>query len=394
MANFCAPSGRFNNCFDGSARNAGAIENSIGDAYDLNRGVTRHSDSFQTFPAPHDGSHPGPETEPQGFSITLAEFVKRRFVPDCVAPRRLAGRSHFHFILKHVLTPEEMARAFEIPSPVKESGLRSLADWPYLGSLPLQNIDQNAIQSLTSAALKAGYSTQTAIHIRNVVRSIFIHAIKTKCFAGDNPASLVPSPVIERKTSPSLTVAELRQTMQIMRYPEKPIALFAILTDMNLSEICGLQWRFVNVTTYPRQVETELLPPRTIAVRNLSYRGEFGPVSEGRKRLLPIPAMLFSVLTDLKNRTKFSNFHDFVFASRRGTPIYPENVGTRRLKAAGKILDMPWLSWSAFHRTRLDLISQFGRRMDRELEQMLPIYEPPISNMHQRRPSATLFKRS
>lgn len=327
-----------------------------------------------------------------GNAITLAEFVKHKFVPECVTPRRLAGRTHFQFILRHILTPEEVAGAFGVPAPTKHSSLRSVADWPYLGSLPLHNIDRNAIQSLTATALKAGYSAQTAIHIRNVLRSIYVHAIRTKCFAGENPASRVPCPVVIRKTSRSLNVTELRQAMQMMRYPEKPIALLAILTDMNLSEICGLQWRYVNLANYPRQIESELLPPRTIAVRHQSYRGEFSPVTEGRKRLLPIPDMLFSILSDLKSRDRFSSLQDFVLASRRGTPICPENIGTRRLKAVGKILEIPWLSWSAFHRTRLELKSRLGQRMNRELEQILPIYEPAAGNTRPLTYSATLMR--
>lgn len=314
-------------------------------------------------------------------SITLAEFVKRRFVPECVAPRRLAGRTHFQSILRHVLTPEEVARAFGISMRARVPSLRSIPDWPYLGSLPLQHIDHTAIRYLTSTALKAGYSTQTAVHIRNVIRSIFVHAIKTNCFVGENPASLVSFPAVVRKTARSLTLDELRQAMQMMRYPEKLIALFSILTDMNLSEICGLQWRCVNLANHPRELESELLPPRTIAVRNQSYRGEFSPVVNGRKRFLPIPHLLLSVLGDMKSRDKFSNLYDFVFASRRGTPIYPENVGTRKLKAVGKILDIPWLSWSSFHRTRLDLKSRLGQRMNRELEQILPIHESTMTHV-------------
>ena len=353
---FCVPSGPVDSCFRG----------------------------FTTYPGCLEG--------PAGEAITLAEFVKRKFVPECVAPRRLAGRSHFQFILRHILAPEEVAGAFGVTAPTRDSSLRSVADWPYLGSLPLHHIDGNAIQSLTATALKAGYSTQTAIHIRNVIRSIFVHAIKSKCFAGDNPASRVPFPAVIRKTSRPLTVTELRQAMQMMRYPEKSIALLAILTDMNLSEICGLQWRYVNLANYPRQLDLELVPPRTIAVRHQSYRGEFSPVTEGRKRFLPIPNLLFSLLSDLKNRDKFSNLQDFVLASRRGTPIYPENIGTRRLKAVGKILEIPWLSWSAFARTRLDLKSRLGPHMNRELEQILPLHEPPAGSKRQKKCSTAPMK--
>jgi len=169
--------------------------------------------------------------------------------------------------------------------------------------------------------------------------------------------------------------------MPMMRYPEKHIALFATLTDMNLSEICGLQWKYVNLSQDRRLVEAELLPARTIAIRNQSYRGEFGTVIGSRRRFIPIPTVLCSLLIELKNRKVFSGLQDFVLVSRRGTPIYPENVGTRRLKVIGRILDIPWLSWSVFHRTHLDLKSQFGQRMSREIEQVLPINSAAFYNV-------------
>jgi integrase len=365
------PSGLGYHCFDASAKAA----TSINEAEDLKQEYAAHSVPLQIRTGVHCETHQPPAVRPHDFSGTLAEFVKRKFVPEYVAPRKLAGRSHFQFILRHVLTPRDVAQAFGISAELKEPSLRSIPDWPYLGSLPLQHIDAAAIQRLTSTALKAGYSTQTAVHIRNVIRSIFAHALRTNCFVGENPASFVVFPAMARKNSRSLTIVELRQVMRMMRYPEKPIALFAVLTDMNLSEICGLQWRCVNLANHPRQLETELLPPGTIAVRSRSYRGEFSPVVNGRRRSFPISNLLFSVLSDLRSRDKFSNLQDFVFASRRGTPISPENVGTRKLKAVGKVLDIPWLSWSTFHRTRLDLKTRFGQRMDRELEQTIPIHE-------------------
>lgn len=47
-------------------------------------------------------------------SIYLAEFVERRFVPEYVSTKRAAGRAHFQAILKHILTPERVVRAFGV----------------------------------------------------------------------------------------------------------------------------------------------------------------------------------------------------------------------------------------------------------------------------------------
>jgi integrase len=318
-----------------------------------------------------------PEFGSESSSINLAEFVKRKFVPDYVSSRRLAGRAHFQSILKHVLTPEQVAHAFET-SPDRTAKLRSIPGWPYLGSLRLGEIDREAIQRLISTALAMGYSTQTATHIRNVVRSIFAHAILTRYFFDKNPAALVSLPAMKRKELHTLTLSQLRQMMQMMRYPERVITLFVILTGMNVAEICGLQWKYVNLSNDRHLVDADRIPPRTICIRKQSYRGEFGPVIESRKRVLPIPELLFSILRDLKNRQRFTGLQDFVLASRSGTPIYPENIAARRLKGIGRALEMPWLSWSVFHRTHLNLKSQFGRHLNKELERILPVDQSMI----------------
>lgn len=330
---------------------------------------------------PRETSHPASDTDPKQTPMTLADFVKTRFIGDCVTPRMLSGRAHFKSILKHVLTPEQIAHAFGIPSETKKMRLRSSPDWPYLGSLPLHHIDQIAVQSLTSTALRTGYSPQTVLHIRNVVSAIFAHAIHTNNFVGDNPASRVKVPVVAKKAPQALTIPQLVHMMRIMRYPEKQIALIAILTGMNLSEICGLQWKYVNLSREHRLVEAELLPARTVAIRNQSYRGEFRAVIDGRRRFLPIPNALLSILINLKDRQAFSDPEDFVLVSRKGTPINPANIGTRRLKAIGTVLDIPWLSWSTFHRTHLDLKCKFGPRISLEIEQVLRITNPRLHNI-------------
>jgi integrase len=318
----------------------------------------------------------------QQFTITLEEFVKSTFIPECVAQRKLAGRIHFQFILGLILAPDQFANAFGIHSRKKKPGAKSAPDWPYLGSLPLRLIDQTAVQFLISTALKAEYSTQTVIHIRNVIRSIFICALKTNHFAGNNPAAHIAVPAIARRNPRSLTVSQLAPTMQMMRYPERPIAAFAVLTGMNISEICGLQWKYLNLTTHARGLDSELLPARMMAVRYQSYRGEFRPVINSRKRIIFLPDALFSLCCDLKERSRFTDLDDFVFASRKGTPINPDNFGTRRLKAIGKLLEMPWLSWSAFQRTHVSLKAQFGQRMSRELEKIL-FTDTAIRNRHE-----------
>jgi site-specific recombinase XerD len=311
-------------------------------------------------------------TDSEYSSMRLAEFVQNRFVPEYVALRESAGRAHFRAILKYILPHEQVARAFVVAAHKKKPRLDANQNWPYLDSLRLRDISPDKIAELASAALSSGYSTQTVAHIRNVVHVIFSHAIKTGCYLGENPASLVTLPAITRKQPHRLTLTQLKQIMHVMRYPERHLALLVILTDMNVAEICGLQWNYVNLSSQTYPVQEESLPSRTIAVRNKWYRGELSATGN-RNRLIVASDVLCSVFQELKNRKHFCGADDFVLASRAGTPIHPENVAARRLKTIGKRFEMPWLSWHVFHRTRVNLQSELGRHFDKELENVLSL---------------------
>ena len=198
-------------------------------------------------------------------------------------------------------------------------------------------------------------------------------AIRTGYFTGSNPASLVIIPEMSRKEAHALDLTQLKDVIHEMHYPEKEIAIFSILTEMSVAEICGLQWKYVNVSNVSRGIEDEVILPKTIAVRMQSYRGEFGDVPGSRRRLIRAPEALCSILRDLKGRNQFTTPDDFVLVSRNGTPIHPENVAARRLKQIGQSLGMSWLSWRVFYRTRVALRSEFGRRLHEELDKILEI---------------------
>ncbi len=308
--------------------------------------------------------HPGPAT-------SIGEFIERRFIPEHVAIKRPAGRSYFRTILNHVLPPEQVARAFALGPENPRNKLKAIPDWPYLDSVRLSEVSPEMIQHLTARALEQGYSIQTATHIRNVVRVILSHAIRTGCYTGPNPANLVTLPAMTRRETHTLNLDELKRVVHTMHYPEREIALFAILTDMSVAEICGLQWKYLNTSNTSRLVGEEFIPAKTIAVRKQAYRGQFGAVTASRQKFIRVPDVLCSILHGLKNRKQFTAPHDFVLISRNGTPIHPENVAARRLKTTGRSLKMPWLSWRDFHRTRILLKLEFGRRLDEEFEKIL-----------------------
>jgi len=313
--------------------------------------------------------------------ISFLEFVEQRFVPEFVSIKRSSGRTHYRAILKHVLPPREVTRVFGMTAREGKDKLETIPTWPYMDALRLSEVTHEAVQRLTSAALIHGYSIQTATHIRNVISAIFSHAIRTGFYSGENPAALVKLPPMRRRQPHALSFQEVKELLQAMCYPEREIALFAMLTNMNVAETCGLQWKYLNLSSTICKVEHELILPKTIAIRKQSYRGELSSVIASRRRLVRIPPLLCLALEQVRSRNEFTKPQDFVLISRNGTPIHPENVAARRLKRLGRSFQMPWLSWSVFQRTRLDsnvgLVSRLHEEFENDRDFRLAIFPVP-----------------
>jgi site-specific recombinase XerC len=302
--------------------------------------------------------------------MTVADFIERKFVPEYVFGRATRTRLYFQAILKYIVSPSRVSSAFGLEGSSGKQ-MKDVSHWPFMDAIHLADVTPEAIQNLLAVSIEQGYSARTTMHIRDVIRNVFSYAELSGDYVGINPATLVVAPTIERKQAHLLSLGDLRQMIRLMGYPERSIAIFILSTDMNVSEICGLQWKYANLTFANRPLEDEMLPPRSIAIRNQSYRGVFEPVKSRRRRVLTMGELAHNELTWLKRRERFVSSEDFVIASRTGTPILSDNVALRKLKAIGRAIDVPWLSWRALHRTRMNLIRQFGRYLNRELERAL-----------------------
>jgi integrase len=323
------------------------------------------------FQHPGSGAGSEPGSDAQLADMTMAEFVATRFLPDHIAIKTSPGKRHYQAILKHVLTPEEVETIFGGSGDSSRAKMHPKADWPYMSDVKLRETSPEHVQRLITAALNGGYSSQTIRHIRNVVGAVFSHALRTRHFSGDNPASLVVLPGMKRRESHCLTLEQTIKVLELMQYPEREVTLFVILTSMNIAEICGLQWKFVNLTEHHLSREGQSIPPRSILVRNQWYRGELCTVPAGRRKSIPIPQLLFTVLHTL-SRTKSSGWNDFVLSTKSGRPINQINLAARRLKHIGRELEMPWISWQVLRRTRAVLAYEFGTQIQHELAKALP----------------------
>ena len=327
-------------------------------------GLASEAHRKTTAQSPHDRATPAPHPK-----MAFSDFAKDWFIPEFAAAKRASGRTHFRAILKHVLPPETVDAAFGIAARPNQGTLSTVSDWPYLDRVQLSEVTPEMIRNLALTAVTRGYSIQTATHIRNVIRAVFSYALQTGCYAGQNPAALVRLPALPRPHRRALTLEQLQLLVRAMRHPEKELALFTLLTEMSVVEICGLQWKFINLASVSMWADGEFIPPKTIAVRYQHYRGEFSAIAGNRRRFVRVPETIGSLIGYLKNtRRQFTRPQDFVLAARNGSPVNAENIAVRRLKSLEKSLQIPCLSWAALKRTRSALRSEFGKDWSREIE--------------------------
>jgi integrase len=300
-------------------------------------------------------------------AVSLATFIERKFIPNHVERKTLAGRTHYQAILKHVLRPETVDRFFVPYVGVPKARLKALPDWPYLDDVRLCDITPDHVRRVTSSALAHGYSPQTVKHIRNVIGATISHAKREGMFSGDNPISKVELPPIVRRTSHNLSIAQAKMILGMMEYPEREIALMSFGTGMSISEICGLQWRRVNLTSRTLYSEGDFVAPRSILVKYQWSATGLADVSVNRVRRVEIPDPVFRLLLSLKRARKRAGPDCFVLASRSGNPICPASIRMSKLKPIGRRLGMPWLSWQVLKRAHDSLLRELRIQLNDEL---------------------------
>lgn len=323
----------------------------------------------------------------QRSSITVAEFIERKFAPEFVESKTLLGRLYYQSMLKHIVNPEEVVRIFHVGKEMRKTSLKSVADWPYLGHIPLRDVRSESVQNLTSTALKQGYSTQTAAHIRNVVSTIFDFAKKEMFFSGENPARAVQLPKLPPTNLPHLTHAQMIQLIATMEYPVREITLLSIIVGMNVGEICGLRWKRVNLNEHEIvRSDSEVIPPKTIIVREEWARSQLITVPQRRMSTRKIPTSLLPILRELKYRGDFIEPDDFVFVSRGGNPINPSNVLAGGLKPIARELKIPSLSWRHLRGIRRALLAELGNHFQSQMARLVhAVASHELNNLKGRR---------
>jgi integrase len=296
-------------------------------------------------------------------NISLAEFVSVKFLPEYIRQKSAAGQRHYQAMLKHILHPETVDQIFQ--SGV--SRMKAIPGWPYLDQVKLCNVSEHHVRDLTQIAEARGYSAQTVKHIRNALGVIIAHAQRERLFADENPVARVEIPPLCRKRLPDLTIAQAKAMLGAMQFPEREIALIAITTGMSVQEICGLQWKDVNLSKTPAECEGKLIPPGCILLRQHWYPDGIASLHSNRVRIIEVPQPLMLTLLRLRQEASHLDANSFVLAARSGDPIRPAALQKSRLSAIGRRIAMPTLSWRHIRRAHSAILSELRVQLSTDL---------------------------
>ncbi len=307
----------------------------------------------------------GPGSE-QFSRLSLAAFVGDKFIPDHVVQKSFAGRKHYQAMLKHILRPETVDMLFPHSSDARMR-MKAIPGWPYLDEVEVSQITEEHVHALTDSALAQGYSPQTIKHIRNVLGAVISHAKRKMLYAGENPAFAVELPLACSRRGHKLTISEAKSILRLMQYPEREIALITITTGLSIQEICGLQWKHVNLAATPVDCDGRTILPGHIFVTQHWNPEGIVSLAANRTRLVEVSRPLARVLQNLKLETPFADPESYVLAASSGVPICPASLRMLRLKPIGRKLDMPWLSWQVLKGAHDTLLSELRLQLNNDL---------------------------
>lgn len=344
------------------------------------------------------GSGERPESNPAGQSarrapvsrkelpvaeLALADYVEQKFIPNHVSFKTDAGRKHYQAMLKHILTPEAVARMFAAyhgSSKRRLRRLKTLPDWPYLDDIRLCDLNADHVRQLTSSASARGYSPQTIKHIRNVLGKVIAHARKEGFFGGENPVSGIKPPTILHRNVHKLTMADAKAILKRMPYPHREIALITMTTGMAVAEICALRWRDINLTKTSVQCDGEVIPPHHAFVKRQFNDASNEPAATSRMRIVEIPEPLVRRFQQLKRGARQCDPETLILTHLGGPPFNPGDTCSR-LELIGREVGLPWLSWPALKRAHQALLSELRAQLsDKLLGVILPL---PVSEASQ-----------
>jgi integrase len=286
-------------------------------------------------------------TNPQSLA-KLAEYVEKKFLPSKSLKSRKT-REHYRNILNnHIL--------------------------PALGDFRLRDIRLDDVQELIFSELAAGKSSQTVIHVRNILSTVFRRAKAHGWFAGDIPTEGLEMPKLTHRSRTALTADQIRTLLGGCDRLMYAVVLTDSLLGLRRGELAGLRWQDLNLTDQPVMLNGEVIPPYAVAIREQfvwvwgrhlakdDRGGKYQALkTDNGKRNIPLTDAVLQALEELgASRARFLEPQDPVFVGRNGKPLNMPNYLQRHFQPLLERLGLPAISWHDLRHTSATLAEIAG----------------------------------
>lgn len=225
------------------------------------------------------------------------------------APRWLAGLTHLR--LRTVERYEINLRCHVLP---------------LLGHLRLADLNEDHFVRLRDHMVKQGYSGWTIRQTQGTLSKVLGHASRRGLIAS-NPATRLERgerAAVLRREPRVLSREEISALLAAASVQFRTLLATAVFSGMRLGELQGLLWREVDFASGFIRVRQQL---------DRDGRRSDPKTPQAKRDIVLMPA-LGTLLKHHRLASSFSAAEDYVFASRRGTPLAYRNIERRGLHAA------------------------------------------------------------
>src|SRR5262249_45225668 len=351
-----------------------------------------------------DGKHVRKQQRVRLAAATVPEREVKKIATEYLRPlnqglESLGSATNFeHFIetiYKPVVKPLMVTTSFDRTRGVLDNYLL-----PAFGKCCLRDLTTLTLQTyfskLTTSTTNQPLSHESRDKIRDVLSSALRFAVQHDLLVR-NPAESLRIPPDRRgkkRNKPYLTPKQFEQLVELIPEPYASMVYVAIYTGLRVSELAGLRW---NIGT------------NSITIDERFCRGDWGaPKSEASNATIGVNSCVIERIHELKKLTvqvkadnairkykvvKADGPDDLVFQSvRSGKPIRDNNILTRFIKPAARVLGLPWVNWRSLRTSHATWLKMAGADVKDAQAQMrhsrssttLDIYQQFVPESQQR----------
>lgn len=318
------------------------------------------------------GSHDlGPKVK-HGEGLTSQSAARKKWLTICDAIMGRGAREHpvewgdmtFRRFVETVFVPARKPRWRETTEYTINYYLNKKL-YPEFESTPLKEMNDGAMQAFLDKLVAKKFSRTVVEHCLTYLRAILEHAKEEGVFLRNPARKLEVPPGVKIENRPYLSLVEYDRLLESMATQrDRLMVKLLYMGGLRRGELFGARWQDFDGSSL-------------VVVRQMNRFNKEAPVktkaSVGKVSLPP------DVCADLNEWRKWCGTadteNDYIFTSRRGSPIHFKNWIDRTLTPAAAKAGMPRISYHMFRRGLATELHQNGA-VDKNIQNQLRHADP------------------